>query len=73
VKSVKFWRTEIRDLSFTEKMFFRDAIKTLLAWRLLKDEYKELDLIERILELEITADSAPPEDRVIRRSAISKR
>jgi hypothetical protein len=42
-----------KELSLTEQMFFRDAIKTLLAWEVLKEEYQELDLIMRILESEI--------------------
>lgn len=53
MKSIKFWRMEAKRLSLTEKMFFRDAIKTLLAWPMLKEEYLELDLIMRILESEI--------------------
>ena len=53
MKSVKFWRIEVKTLSLTEKTFFRDAIKTLLAWQVLKEEYIELDLIMRILESEI--------------------
>jgi hypothetical protein len=53
MKSVKFWRMEAKRLSLTEKTFFRDAIKTLLAWPELKEEYMELDLIMRILESEI--------------------
>jgi hypothetical protein len=53
MRSVKFWRMEAKRLSLTEKMFFRDAIKTLLAWPVLKEEYLELDLIMRILESEI--------------------
>ncbi len=53
MKSVKFWRMAVKQLSTTERMFFRDAIRTLLAWQILKEEYLELDLIMRILESEI--------------------
>jgi len=53
MKSVKFWKSAAKQLSLTEKMFFRDAIKTLLEWQVLKEEYLELDLIMRILESEI--------------------
>ncbi len=53
MKSVKFWKSAANQLSLTEKMFFRDAIKTLLEWQVLKEEYLELDLIMRILESEI--------------------
>ncbi len=53
MKSVKYWKMATKELSLTEQMFFRDAIKTLLAWQALKEEYLELDLIMRILESEI--------------------
>jgi len=53
MKSVKFWQMAAKQLSSTEKMFFRDAIKTLLQWQILKEEYLELDLIMRILDSEI--------------------
>ena len=53
MRSVKFWQTAAKQLSSTEKMFFRDAIKTLLQWQILKEEYLELDLIMRIVESEI--------------------
>lgn len=43
---------EIKQLSLTERMFFKDVIKTLLNWEALRKEYKELDLIRRILESE---------------------
>ena len=53
MRSIKFWRMAVKELSLTERMFFRDAIKTLFAWDVLKGEYPELDLIMRILESEI--------------------
>jgi hypothetical protein len=53
MKSIKFWQMAAKQLSLTKKMFFRDAIKTLLGWQVLKEEYIELDLIMRILESEI--------------------
>jgi hypothetical protein len=53
MKSVKFWKMTTKELSLTEQMFFRDAIKALLAWEVLKEEYQELDLIMRILDSEI--------------------
>jgi hypothetical protein len=53
MKSVKFWKIEAKQLTLTEKIFFRDAIKTLFAWQVIKEEYSELDLIMRILESEI--------------------
>ena len=59
MKPVKFWKMAIKQLSLTEKMFFRDALKTLLEWQVLKGEYLELDLIMRILESEIPI--IPPE------------
>ncbi|MBE0425151.1 MAG: hypothetical protein IBX72_00690 [Nitrospirae bacterium] len=53
MKSVRFWKTEVQQLSLMERMFFKDVIKTLLNWEVLKKEYLELDLIRRILESEI--------------------
>jgi len=53
MKSVKYWQMAAKQLSSTGKMFFRDAIKTLLQWQILKEEYLELDLIMRILDSEI--------------------
>ena len=51
------------DLSLTERMFFRDAIRTLQAWEIVKKEYAELDLIKKILEAEIKILSInPPEE-----------
>jgi hypothetical protein len=60
----------VQQLSVTERMFFRDAIRTLLAWDLLKDECIELDLIRKILESEIKIlDACGPEDRARTREA----
>jgi hypothetical protein len=69
MKSVKFWQTEVKTLSLTEKTFFRDAIKTLLAWQTLKEEYMELDLIMRILESEIRI--IPPDSSTGKISVVS--
>lgn len=52
------------DLSLTERMFFRDAIRTLQTWEIVKKEYAELDLIKKILEAEIKILSInPPEEK----------
>lgn len=53
MKSVKFWKMAAKELSMTEQIFYRDAIKTLFAWEVLRDEYPDLDLIMRILESEV--------------------
>jgi|GEM_PF-6891300 len=53
MKSVRFWQMAAKQLSLTERIFFRDAITALLGWQVLKEEYLELDLIMRILESEI--------------------
>ena len=66
MRSVKFWQTAARQLSATEKMFFRDAIKTLLQWQILKEEYLELDLIMRIVESEIRIVTPEATDADIR-------
>lgn len=63
MKFVTFWRMQALDLSLTERMFFRDAIRTLQAWEIVKKEYAELDLIKKILEAEIKILSInPPEE-----------
>ncbi len=53
MKFVTFWRMQTLDLSLTERMFFRDAIRTLQAWEIVKKDYAELELIKKILEAEI--------------------
>ncbi|MEW6570762.1 MAG: hypothetical protein AB1390_06275 [Nitrospirota bacterium] len=53
LKSIRFWRLEAKRLSLTERMFFRDAIRTLLTWEALREEYAELDLLRKVLESEI--------------------
>ena len=53
MRSVKFWRLHIQELSYMEKTFFKDMIKTLLSWGVLKEEVMELDLVLKILEAEI--------------------
>ncbi len=53
MKFVNFWRMQALELSLSERMFFRDAIKTLQAWEIVNKEYAELDLIRKILETEI--------------------
>jgi len=58
MKSLKFWRMEAQQLSFTERMFLINAIKMLLTWKGLKEEYSELDLIRRILETEIQINTS---------------
>jgi hypothetical protein len=53
MKFITFWRMQALDLSLTERMFFRDAIRTLQAWDVVKKEYAELELIKKILDAEI--------------------
>jgi hypothetical protein len=53
MKFVTFWRMQALELSLSERMFFRDAIRTLQAWEIVKKEYAELELIRKILETEI--------------------
>lgn len=57
MRSITFWKTEIRQLSLTERMFFKDVINTLLSWEALKKEYKELDIIRKILDSETQIDT----------------
>ncbi len=53
MRFAKFWKMQVFDLSLTERMFYRDAIRTLQAWEPLKDEFVELNLIRKMLEAEI--------------------
>ncbi len=53
MKFVNFWRMQALELSLSERIFFRDAIRTLQAWEIVNKEYAELDLIKKILETEI--------------------
>lgn len=55
MRFVTFWRMQALDLSLAERMFFRDAIRTLQAWDIIKKEYAELELIRKILETEINS------------------
>ena len=68
MRSVKFWRLHIQELSYMEKTFFKDMIKTLLSWGVLKEEVLELDLVLKILEAEIElAELNSPEIKVDRK------
>jgi len=53
MKSIRFWRMEVQQLTLTERIFFRDAISTLMAWGSLNEEFGELALIRKVLESEI--------------------
>lgn len=56
MRPVSFWKKQISQLNYYEKTFFRDMIKTLLSWDILKKEVLELELILKILESDITFD-----------------
>lgn len=62
MKSIHFWKTQIKELSITQRIFFRDAILTLLSWEALKGEYLELDLMRRMLESDISITEEHPSD-----------
>ena len=53
MKSIKFWRTAIQQLSQPEMMKYQEAVQILLTWDILKKEYFELDLLKRIIESEM--------------------
>jgi hypothetical protein len=53
MKSIKFWKMQIRMLSLSERMFYKDVIDTLMAWKVLKEECLELIILKRMLESEI--------------------
>lgn len=58
MRFAKFWKMQALELSLTERMFFRDAIRTLQAWEIIRKEYAELDLVKKILEAEINVSLA---------------
>ncbi len=64
MKSFRFWKMEVKQLSLTERIFFCDAIKTLFTWDLIREEYKELDFIKRILESEIRIVDHEPSKKI---------
>ncbi|MDA8433829.1 MAG: hypothetical protein M0Z60_12840 [Nitrospiraceae bacterium] len=68
MRFAKFWKVEIFELSLTERMFYRDAIRTLQAWKPLRQEFAELEMIRRMLEEEIHLPSvnSPEEGLTLR-------
>jgi hypothetical protein len=53
MKSLKFWKMQIKQLSPSEKMFYKDVIDTLMDWRVLGEECLELIILKRMLASEI--------------------
>lgn len=70
MRSIKFWKTEIQQLSSAERQFFSGAIETLFTWKLLKQEYGELDLIRRILETEAGESDFPQQTQSRRENVL---
>ncbi len=60
MRFAKFWKMEIFELSLTERIFYRDAIRTLQAWKPLRDEFAELEMIKKMLEEEIHLPAIDP-------------
>jgi hypothetical protein len=56
MRPFSFWKKQIHQLDYYEKTFFRDMIKTLLSWDILRKEVLELEIILKILESDITFD-----------------
>ena len=74
MKSVKFWKMKVRQLSLTERMFYRDAIKTLLSWDTMGEECAELEVISRIIDSEIrVVHRTEGEYHPNRKNSLSKR
>lgn len=74
MKSVKFWKTKVRQISLTERIFYRNAIKTLLSWDTMGEECIELEVISRILDSEIKVFyTAEEECQPTRKNSLSKR
>lgn len=53
LRSFKFWQIAVKELSLTERIFYRDVIQTLMEWQIMKEEFGELNLIKKILDSEI--------------------
>ena len=60
MKSIKFWRTAIQQLSQPDMMKYQEAVQILLTWDILKKEYFELDLLQRIFESEMHEKDTSP-------------
>lgn len=56
MRPFSFWKKQIHRLDYYEKTFFRDMIKTLLSWDILRKEVLELEIILKILESDIAFD-----------------
>ncbi len=56
MRPFSFWKKQIQQLDYYEKTFFRDMIKTLLSWDILRKEVLELEIILKILESDISFD-----------------
>jgi hypothetical protein len=71
MRFAKFWKVEIFELSLTERMFYRDAIRTLQAWKPLREKFAELEMIKKMLEEEIPLPSqdSPEEGLTLRLSS----
>ena len=57
MKFVHFWRMAVKELSLSEKIYYRDLLEKLSAWQSLMEKYPEFVLIQQILESEIPAKS----------------
>ena len=62
MRFITFWKMQALELSLTERIFFRDAIRTLQAWEIIKKEYAELDLVKQILDAEINILPVNPQE-----------
>lgn len=64
MRSVKSWRREIGRLSATEKILFMNAIETVLEWQLLREDFRELDLVKRMLQSEMRLGEEDPTEGI---------
>jgi hypothetical protein len=74
MKFSTFWKMQALELSLTERIFFRDAIRTLQAWEIINKEYAELDLVKKILDAEINIlpVNLPEQEKIEKRECRQK-
>ena len=57
MKFVHFWRTAVKELSLSEKKYYRDMLEKISEWQSLMEQYPEFKLIRKILESEIPSET----------------
>jgi len=73
MKPLKFWRMQIQQLSLSERIFYKEVIKTLLTWGVLKRECLELNILQKMLESEsnVTSQNDIRDERLLNTGYLS--